>query len=71
MEPVSESPSLIYSIDDADLSGSLDERKHAEFRMHDFSEQQHDPHGYAGHHLAHKPKAYTFANNATPTNYSS
>ncbi|KAJ5226815.1 uncharacterized protein N7469_006821 [Penicillium citrinum] len=71
MEPVSESPSLIYSIEDADLSGSMDERKQAEFRMHDFSEHQHDPHGYATHHMGsvHKPKAYTFANNTTPTNY--
>lgn len=72
MEPVSGSPSLIYSIEDAGLSGSLDERKQPEFRMHDYSEQQ-DPHGYATHHLssAHRPKAYTFANNTTPTNYPS
>ncbi|KAJ5098855.1 hypothetical protein N7532_005856 [Penicillium argentinense] len=71
MEPVSGSPSLIYSIEDADLSGSADERKQAEFRMHDFAEHQ-DPHGYAAHPMSvHKPKAYTFANNTTPTNYPS
>jgi hypothetical protein len=71
MEPVSGSPSLIYSIEDADMPGSaeLAGRKRAEFMMHDFPE--HD--ARYGHHLPsmQKPKAYTFANNTTPSNYPS
>jgi hypothetical protein len=71
MEPVSGSPSLIYSIEDTDMPGSaeLAERKRTEFMMHDFSEHEV---GY-GHHLPsmQKPKAYTFANNTTPSNYPS
>ncbi|KAJ5741740.1 hypothetical protein N7533_011149 [Penicillium manginii] len=70
MEPVSGSPSLIYSIEDVDHQGSMDERKQAEFRMHDFAEQHHD--SYSAHLASvHRPKAYTFANNTTPTNYPS
>ncbi|KAK4862281.1 hypothetical protein LT330_003419 [Penicillium expansum] len=72
MESVSGSPSLIYSIEDTDISGSaeLAERKRTEFMMHEFPE--HDPH-FGGHHLPsmQKPKAYTFANNTTPSNYPS
>jgi hypothetical protein len=69
MEPVSGSPSLIYSVEDADMTGSADaiERKHTEFMMHDY-EQQHDPR-FAAHHMGHKAKAYTFANNTTPGQY--
>ncbi|KAJ5160341.1 uncharacterized protein N7482_007345 [Penicillium canariense] len=71
MESVSGSPSLIYSIEDTDLQGSADtgERKQAEFMMHDYSEQQ-DPR-FSAHHMAHKTKGYTFANNTTPSNYPS
>lgn len=72
LEPVSGSPSLIYSIEDADMSGSaeLAERKRSDFMMQDFPEN--DPR-YGGHNLAsmQKPKAYTFANNTTPSNYPS
>ncbi|KAJ5366448.1 hypothetical protein N7541_000389 [Penicillium brevicompactum] len=73
MEPVSGSPSLIYSIEDADMPGSaeLAERKRGDFMMQDFPE--HDASRYGGHHLAsmQKPKAFTFANNTTPSNYPS
>lgn len=70
MEPVSGSPSLIYSVEDADLQGSADagEQKQAEFMMHDY--EQHDPR-FAAHHMGHKAKAYTFANNTTPGHYPS
>ncbi|KAJ5664600.1 hypothetical protein N7462_011413 [Penicillium macrosclerotiorum] len=72
MDPVSGSPSLIYSIEDTDLSVSADmnERKPAEFMMHEFAE--HDP-CFAAQHLGpmHKHKAYTFANNAGSGHYPS
>jgi hypothetical protein len=72
MEPVSGSPSLIYSIEDTDMPGSaeLAERKRTEFMMPEFSE--HDPR-FGDHHLPsmQRPKAYTFANNTTPSNYPS
>ncbi|KAJ5561960.1 hypothetical protein N7535_003577 [Penicillium sp. DV-2018c] len=72
MEPVSGSPSLIYSVEDADMPGSaeLAERKRTEFMMHEFPE--HDPR-FGGDQLSsmQKPKAYTFANNTTPSNYPS
>jgi hypothetical protein len=72
MEPVSGSPSLIYSIEDADMPGSAEmaDRKRGEFMLQDFPE--HDAR-YGGHHLAsmQKPKAFTFANNTTPSNYPS
>jgi hypothetical protein len=72
MESVSGSPSLIYSIEDTDIPGSaeLADRKRPEFMMHEFPE--HDSH-FGGHHLSsmQKPKAYTFANNTTPSNYPS
>lgn len=72
MEPVSGSPSLIYSIEDTDMPGSVElaERKRTEFMMHEFPE--HDGR-YGGHHSSsmQKPKAYTFQNNTTPSNYPS
>lgn len=71
MEPVSGSPSLVYSIEDAEMPGSETvDRKQPEFMLHDFSEQQ-EGHRFAAHHMPsmQKPKAYTFANNATPSNY--
>jgi hypothetical protein len=72
MEPVSGSPSLIYSIEDAELPGSAElvERKRTDFMMRDFPD---DAHRYGGHHVPsmQKPKAYTFANNTTPSNYPS
>lgn len=72
MDPVSGSPSLIYSIEDTDLPGSaeLAERKRNEFMMQDFPE--HDSR-YGGHHLSsmQKPKAYKFTDNTTPSNYPS
>lgn len=70
MEPVSGSPSLIYSVEDADLQGSTDagERKQARFMMHEY--EQHDPH-LAAHHMGHKATAYTFANNTTTGQYPS
>jgi len=63
IETVSGSPSLIYSIEDTDMTGSADanERKATEFMMHEFPGQQ--------MHGGRKPKAYTFANNTTPNNY--
>jgi hypothetical protein len=68
MESVSGSPSLIYSVEDADLTGSADatERKQPEFMMHDY--EQHDPR-FAAPHMGHKAKAYTFANNTNPGQY--
>lgn len=73
MEPVSGSPSLIYSIEDADMSGpvSASDTKAPEFMMHDFSEQ--DAHGFTAQHLqsAPKPRTYSFANHTTPGNYPS
>lgn len=71
MEPVSGSPSLIYSIEDADMPGSENgDRKQPEFMLHEFPEQQ-ESHRFAAHPMAsmQKPKAFTFANNATPSNY--
>ncbi|KAJ5301870.1 hypothetical protein PENANT_c002G10033 [Penicillium antarcticum] len=68
MEPVSGSPPLIYSIDaDMPTSGELAEKR-ADFMMHEYPE--HDGH-YNGHLPMQKPKAYTFANNTTPSNYPS
>lgn len=72
MEPVSASPSLIYSIDDAEIPGSdAGERKQAEFMMHEFPDQRQDTQRFATHQLpsVQKPKAYMFANNTTPSNY--
>lgn len=70
MEPVSGSPSLIYSIEDADMPGTAGggDRKANEFMMHDFSEQ--GAHRFNAQHLqsAQKPKGYSFANGA-PGNY--
>ncbi|CEJ58929.1 hypothetical protein PMG11_07569 [Penicillium brasilianum] len=70
MESVSGSPSLVYSVEDADLQGSAEagERKQPEFMMHDY--QQHDPR-FSAHQLGHKAKAYTFANNTTHGHYPS
>lgn len=70
MEPVSGSPSLIYSVEDTDMQGSADagERKQNEFMMHEY--EQHDPR-FAAHHMGHKSKAYTFANNTTQGHYPS
>jgi hypothetical protein len=70
MEPVSGSPSLIYSVEDADLQGSADggERKQTEFMMNDY--EQHDPR-FVAQHMGHKTKAYGFANNTTPGHYPS
>ncbi|KAJ5777339.1 hypothetical protein N7520_000585 [Penicillium odoratum] len=71
MDSVSGSPSLIYSIEDADMPISADvERKASEYSMHEFHEQQ-DAHSFAAHQMGsvHKPKAYTFANNSTPSRY--
>lgn len=73
MEHVSNSPSLIYSVEDADMPGAADggDRKANEFMMHghDFPEQ--DARRFNGQHLqsAQKPEAYSFANNTTPGNY--
>ncbi|KAJ5714006.1 uncharacterized protein N7483_011187 [Penicillium malachiteum] len=70
MEAVSGSPSLIYSIEDADMPVSTDgERKASDFTMHEFHDQQ-DTHRFAAQQMGsiHKPKAYTF-NNATPNHY--
>ncbi|KAJ5832256.1 hypothetical protein N7474_000567 [Penicillium riverlandense] len=70
IEPVSGSPSLIYSVEDTDMPGSTD-RKRAEFMMpHEIPEHR-DAHHYMAHQLpgTQKPKAYTFANNATPHSY--
>lgn len=63
IETVSGSPSLVYSIEDTDMPGSADanERKATEFMMHEFPGQ--------AMHGRQKPKAYTFANNTTPSNY--
>lgn len=63
IENVSGSPSLIYSIEDTDMPGSADanERKATEFMMHEFPGR--------AMHGGQKPKAYMFANNATPSNY--
>ncbi|KAJ5946490.1 hypothetical protein N7454_003329 [Penicillium verhagenii] len=71
MESVAGSPSLIYSIEDADMPISADgERKASEFSMHEYHEQQ-EAHRFAAHQMGsvHKPKAYTFANNSTPSHY--
>ncbi|KAJ5091843.1 hypothetical protein NUU61_006713 [Penicillium alfredii] len=72
IEPVSGSPSLIYSIEDADMRGSADpngERKPTEFMMHEFSEQP-DAHRFVSQQLSSaKPKAYPFSNNTTSTHY--
>ncbi|KAJ5893981.1 hypothetical protein N7495_005672 [Penicillium taxi] len=68
MESVSASPSLIYSIEDADMAVSDGERKVSDYMMHEYHEQQETNH--FGHlQSAHKPKAYTFANNATLSNF--
>jgi hypothetical protein len=57
-------------VEDADLQGSTDagERKQARFMMHEY--EQLDPH-LAAHHMGHKAKAYTFANNTTTGQYPS
>jgi hypothetical protein len=72
MEPVSGSPPLIYSIEDADMpiSTGAGERKASEFTMHEYHEQP-EAHHFAAHQMGsvHKPKAYTFANNSTPSHY--
>lgn len=71
MEPVSGSPSLIYSIEDADMPVSTEgERKASEFTMHEFHEQQ-EAQRFAAQQMGslHKPKSYAFANNATPSHY--
>lgn len=72
IEPVSHSPSLIYSIEHTDMPGSADfnERKATEFMMHEFSEHQ-DANRFTAQHLpsAQKPQAYAFSNNTSPSNY--
>ncbi|KAJ5794122.1 hypothetical protein N7457_000721 [Penicillium paradoxum] len=72
MDPVSGSPTLIYSIEDTDMPGSVElaERKRAGFMIPEYSENDSR---YGGHHLSsmQKPKAYTFTNNTTPSNYPS
>ncbi|KAJ5587665.1 uncharacterized protein N7459_003430 [Penicillium hispanicum] len=74
MEAVSGTPSLIYSIDDADLRSSVvtGERKPADFNFHDYHEQQ-APHRFAAHQMAsaHKSKGYAYANTATASHYAS
>ncbi|KAF3384832.1 hypothetical protein F1880_002313 [Penicillium rolfsii] len=66
-ESVSGSPSLIYSVEDADLTSSADaiERKQSEIMMHEY--EQHDSRFAA--HMGHKAKPYTFANNTTTGQY--
>jgi hypothetical protein len=62
IDNVSGSPTLIYSIEDTDMgSADANERKATEFMMHEFPGQS--------MHGGQKPKAYTFANNTTPSNY--
>lgn len=71
MEPASGSPSLIYSIEDADLPVHVDgERKGAEFTMHDFHEQE--AHRFAAQQMSvHGPQGFAFANSATSNHYTS
>lgn len=62
IDNVSGSPTLIYSIEDTDMgSADANERKATEFMMHEFPGQS--------MHGGQKSKAYTFANNTTPSNY--
>ncbi|GES58968.1 homeobox transcription factor [Aspergillus terreus] len=64
--PISESPSLVYSTSEGELSVHADS-KGMEFCIQEFPEQQ-EAHRFVAQQMSQKPKAYTF-NNQTPNDF--
>ncbi|KKK22877.1 hypothetical protein AOCH_006528, partial [Aspergillus ochraceoroseus] len=72
-DSVTGSPSFMYAGSEADMhtpSGSYaGDSKRTEFEIMEFPDQK-EAHRFVARQLpSHKPKAYTFANNRTPTNF--